>query len=88
MKSHAQANACSKSIISLSNAPKDIVLVVIQIKAGFNATKRLSELGVIPRTEIIKRSQAPFEGPIQIEVRGTRLALGRGLSEKILVEVQ
>jgi Fe2+ transport system protein FeoA len=70
----------------LSQAAMNKKLIVSHIAAGFNATKRLSELGIFPGTEIFIRSQAPFAGPLQIEVRGTRIALGRGLSEKIYVK--
>jgi Fe2+ transport system protein FeoA len=40
-------------------------------------------MGITPGAEIIILSQAPFQGPIQIGLRGTRLAIGRGLANKI-----
>ncbi len=58
---------------------------VEEIHAGQRATQRLSGMGITPGTKIKVLSQAPFRGPVQIEVRGTRLALGQGLVRKIIV---
>ena len=57
--------------------------IVDHINAGFRATQRLTGLGVTPGTEITMISSAPFGGPIQIMIRGTKLAIGRGLARKI-----
>ncbi|MHA1584481.1 MAG: FeoA family protein [Promethearchaeota archaeon] len=70
---------------TLSNIPIDSEAIVVRILAGIRATQRLSEMGITPGTKIHILSQAPFRGPIQISVRGTRLALGQGLSEKIIM---
>ena len=70
----------------LIDAPLDISVEVIQVQSGFRAAQRLSELGILPGTTIKKISQAPFRGPIQIQVRGTRLALGQGIAQKIVVK--
>lgn len=79
-----------------SNANKDINLIelnpdqqgtVVRINAGRRAVQRLSGLGIVPGTTIKKLSQAPFRGPVQIQVRGSRLALGRGLALKIIVQI-
>jgi ferrous iron transport protein A len=56
---------------------------VNHINAGFSATQRLTGLGITPGTEITMISSAPFGGPIQITIRGTKLAIGRGLARKI-----
>jgi hypothetical protein len=31
---------------------------------------------------------APFKGPVEVEVRGTSLALGRGLANHVFVNVE
>ncbi len=59
---------------------------VVHINAGCRATQRLSGLGITPGTVIKRLSSAPFRGPIQIEVRKTRLAIGRGLASKIFLK--
>ena len=74
------------SEIPLINIPFDTNVIVAHIRAGFKATQRLSGMGITPGTQIKIISQAPFRGPIQIIVRGTRLAIGFGLAMKIFVK--
>lgn len=50
--------------------------------------KRLMDMGLTPGTRITVIKSAPFHGPIEILVRGSRLALGRGMAEKIYVKVE
>ena len=50
--------------------------------------KRLMDMGLTPGTKITVVKSVPFHGPIEIIVRDTRLALGRGIAERILVEVE
>lgn len=61
---------------------------IISIMGGLMAIKRLADLGLISGTKIEVVKKAPFSGPIKIEVRGSRLVLGRGLASKILVKVK
>jgi len=50
--------------------------------------KRLMDMGLTPGTEVTVTKTAPFGGPIEICVRGSRLALGRGMAERILVRIK
>lgn len=52
--------------------------------SGFE--KRLSDMGLTPGTKVIVVKSAPFHGPFEVLVRGSRLALGRGMAERIFVE--
>lgn len=61
---------------------------IVSVMGGFMATKRLADLGLISGTKIKVIKKAPFSGPIKIEVRGSRLVLGRGLASKILVKIK
>ena len=47
--------------------------------------RRLEDMGLTPGTRIMVVKSAPFHGPIEINVRGSRLAIGRGMAERILV---
>lgn len=73
--------------ISLSDLPIQVKAKVTHIFAGMRATQRLSGMGITPGTVIEKISAAPFRGPVQIAIRGTRLAIGRGLANKILIQI-
>jgi DtxR family transcriptional regulator, Mn-dependent transcriptional regulator len=58
------------------------------IRGGHKALKRLSDMGLTPDTEITVVKSAPFHGPTEILVRGSRLAIGRGMTETIFVEAE
>jgi DtxR family Mn-dependent transcriptional regulator len=47
--------------------------------------KRLMDMGLTPGTEVLVVKSAPFHGPLEIYVRGSRLALGRGMAKRIFV---
>jgi len=55
---------------------------------GWGFEKRLMDLGLTPGTKVTVVKSAPFHGPVEILVRGSRLALGRGMAEKIFVEIE
>jgi DtxR family Mn-dependent transcriptional regulator len=53
----------------------------------YGFVRRVMEMGLTPGTRITVVSSAPFHGPVEVLVRGSRLALGRGVAERIIVEV-
>lgn len=59
-------------------------VIVRSIDSGCCLHKRLSELGVVPGAAI-KVLQNIGCGPVLIEVKGAKTALGRGASDAILV---
>ena len=73
--------------VPLSDVPISQVVEVVHIERQpqSSVVQRLSGLGIVPGTTVRILSGAPFHGPLQIEVRGTRIVLGRGLAAKILV---
>lgn len=50
--------------------------------------KRLSDLGLTPGTKVTVVKSAPFNGPLEVNVRGSRLAIGRGMASRIIVDVE
>jgi len=50
--------------------------------------KRLTDLGLTPGINVTVVKSAPFNGPLEICVRNSRLAIGRGMASRILVEVK
>ncbi|PIP15221.1 ferrous iron transport protein A [Candidatus Roizmanbacteria bacterium CG22_combo_CG10-13_8_21_14_all_35_9] len=73
--------------ILLIKLQRGIEAKIISISGGRFASKRLADLGLTPGTKIKVLRRAPFFGPVEIEVRGSKLVLGRGLSAKILVKI-
>jgi Fe2+ transport system protein FeoA len=45
-------------------------------------------MGLTPGTRVTVVKSAPFHGPIELQVRGSRLAIGRGMAKRILVRVE
>ncbi|HOF20708.1 MAG TPA: FeoA family protein [Bacteroidales bacterium] len=72
-----------RSLIDLQEGQSGIVL---SLNGGRNLTKRLADLGMGPGTRITVLRTSLFSGPVQVEVTGSKLVLGRGLASKILVE--
>ena len=62
--------------------------IIVSILGGRKAAKRLADLGLTTGTEIIVLRRTLFSGPVQIEVCGSRLVLGKGLALKIIVELK
>ena len=56
------------------------------VVAGYGVARRLADMGITPGTVVRVVRRNAFMGPIEVEVRGTRLLLGRGVAAKVLVE--
>ena len=54
---------------------------------GWGFKKRLMDMGLTPGTRVTVVKSAPLRGPVEVFVRGSRLALGRGMAERIFVEL-
>ena len=57
-------------------------------RRGWGFRKRLEDMGLTPGTRVTVVKSAPFNGPLEVYVRGSRLALGRGMADRIFVEVK
>jgi len=71
------------SLVDINEGQKGVIVSVL---GGRMAAKRLADLGLTPNTEIKLIRKMLYRGPIEIEVRGSNLVLGRGLASKILVK--
>ena len=62
------------------------LVTVTTVRAGWGLQRRLADMGLTPGVRIrVINSQMP--GPVLIDLRGSRVALGRGVAQKIIVEV-
>jgi ferrous iron transport protein A len=57
-------------------------------RRGWGFRKRLEDMGLTPGTRVRVVKSAPLNGPLEVYVRGSRLAIGRGMAERIFVEVK
>ena len=74
------------SPIPLAMLPEGSTGVVKGVVGGWGLVRRLAELGFTPGARVTVLKSSP-PGPVLVVVRGARIALGRGIAMKILVDV-
>ena len=72
--------------VPLSSLKPGEAAVVSYYLGGRGLLRRLAEMGLTPGIEVRVMKAAPLHGPIQVSVRGSSLALGRGVASKIFVK--
>jgi Fe2+ transport system protein FeoA len=73
-------------LMSLAMVCPGEVVRVVDIRAGRGLIRRLTDMGLTLGVNIkIINSQRP--GPVVIELRGSRLVLGHGVAQKIMVTI-
>ena len=71
-------------MMPLSMASPNETVKIDAVRAGWGLQRRLAEMGLNPGVTVrVLNSQRP--GPVVIDVRGSRLALGQGVAHKIMV---
>ncbi len=61
--------------------------VVVQIQDGHSLVNRLSALGIRPGKRITKVGSMFMRGPVTIQVDRAQVAIGFGMANKIMVEL-
>lgn len=69
----------------LIDVPEGIFIRIVSYRAGRRASFRLMEMGMIIGEKIKIITKQPY-GPVLVEVKDSRIAIGRGLAMKIIVE--
>jgi len=72
--------------LPLSAAPQGRPLSLVRVEGGHGFRRRLAELGMTPGTPI-KVLRNELNSPLVVELRGSRLMLGRGVADRILVSL-
>jgi ferrous iron transport protein A len=75
--------------MNLSQAPQGVRLKIVDISGGEQVRRRLLSLGFHKGDEIERIGQGILRGPLLIKMirSGGSVAIGRGIAQKILVEV-
>jgi len=71
--------------VSLNQLPKGARAVVRRLAGGSELAGRLAGLGLVVGARLVVLQNAGH-GPMLVNVRDTRIALGRGEAMKVLVE--
>jgi Fe2+ transport system protein FeoA len=69
--------------LSMVGAGEEVRLV--GVRGGWKVRRRLADMGLTPG-EVLRIVQGDSSGPLLVAVRDSRLALGRGMAHKIMVE--
>ncbi len=71
-------------LLTLDMLPPGARARVVRIDAGIRAMRRIVEMGITPGAVV--EVVMSYGGPILVRVRGTVIAIGRGIARRILVE--
>jgi len=58
------------------------------VQGSRKVTQRLADLGLTPETCVFVLKSAPLNGPVEVAVRGSKLAIGREIAENIFVQAK
>ncbi len=73
------------SRITLSEAKSNITLTLCAVENREGLERKLTDMGLIPGEEF-KKLESSRKGPVMILVKNSKLAIGRGMADKIIVE--
>jgi len=74
-----------KKVIPLSTIQSGETVKLVCVKAGRGLNSRLAAMGLLPHVEITVINNS-HPGPFVISVKGSRMMLGRGMADKIMVD--
>ncbi len=86
-KEIGETRVIRKGMISLADMKPGQKGEVVSIDSGWQAQRRLEGMGLTPGADISVSRTAPLGGPVEIRVRGSSLAIGRGMARKICLKV-
>jgi DtxR family Mn-dependent transcriptional regulator len=75
-------------LVSISNLKQGQCGKISFIRGGHKMLQRLLDMGLTPGTEICIVRVAPLGGPVELSVRSSKLALGKGIASKVFVDVK
>lgn len=70
--------------IPLSKIQAGQMVKLVSVEAGRGLNSRLAAMGLLPNVEITVVNNG-HPGPFVISVRGSKMMLGRGMADKIMV---
>ena len=69
----------------LSYADTGKMLMITGVAGGWGLQRRLTEMGLTPGAQVMVMSGC-HPGPLLVDIRGSRLGLGFGVAQKIMVK--
>jgi DtxR family Mn-dependent transcriptional regulator len=78
----------NQNLVSINSLKQGQCGKISFIRGGHNMLQRLLDMGLTPGTDICAVRVAPLGGPVELSVRGSKLALGKGVAAKIFIELE
>ena len=76
-----------KRITSLAELDSGRSGLIKELQGGRTFSLRLESMGIRTGKRAVKISGMPLRGPVVVQVGGTRIALGRRMAAKVMVEI-
>ena len=73
-----------KTIKPLSQVDEGQIVSIVSIEGGRGLRSRLTTMGLLPKIQIRVVHNGGF-GPFVISIKSSRMAIGRGVADKIMV---
>jgi ferrous iron transport protein A len=77
-----------KMEIALTKLKCKKLAVIKRLEGGLEFQRKISDLGIRIGKHVQVVSCQPFKGPLVIKIDSMRIALGRGMASKIIVELK
>jgi Fe2+ transport system protein FeoA len=84
--SEEEVSAGQRKIVPITDLKPSQTGIIAFLRGGQKVIQRLSDLGLTPGTEVILMRKTPMDGPIEVSVRRTSLAVGHDIADNIFVE--
>jgi len=75
------------AILSLNEMKRAEAGLILEIRGGYGFVKRLESMNIRVGKRITKLTSIFRRGPVTVQVDHTQLALGYGMANRVLVEV-
>ena len=76
--------AVDNTALPLTLLPPGTRARVVSVEGGFGFVRRLAEMGISPGIQVLSL-RGGTGGPVIIEVRSSRLVMGRGMAQRVKV---
>lgn len=73
-----------KDLMPLASVKPNTEMTIVDIAGGYGIRRKLADMGLVPGTKV-KVVSRNMLGPVILAVRNYRLAIGRGVASKIMV---
>lgn len=75
-------------LVALTELKEGDRAFVVEIRGDKKIVQRLSDLGITPNSSLTVTRTAPVDGPIEVEVRGSKLILGKDIAKNVIVKIE